>query len=49
MGIRMPVNPENWDGVRPSVAYRSVQALANTCDLDTVREYTEAARLLQMF
>lgn len=41
MGIRMPVNPESWDGVRPSVAYPSVQTLANTWDLDTVREYAE--------
>lgn len=41
MGIRMPVNPESWDGVRPSVAYPSVQALANTWDVDTVREYAE--------
>lgn len=41
MGIRMPVNPESWDGVRPSVAYPSVQALANTWDLQTVREYAE--------
>lgn len=41
MGVRMPVNPEIWDGVKPSVAYPSLQMLANTWDLDTVREYAE--------
>lgn len=41
MGIRMPVNPENWDGVKPSVAYPSLQMLANTWDLDTVKTYAE--------
>lgn len=41
MGVRMPVNPENWDGVKPSVAYPSVQMLANTWDIETVRTYAE--------
>lgn len=41
MGIRMPVNPESWDGVKPSVAYPSLQMLANTWDLETVRTYAE--------
>ena len=41
MGVRMPVNPENWDGVRPSVSYPSLQMLANTWDLETVRKYAE--------
>ena len=39
MGIRMPVNPECWDGVKPSVAYPSLQMLANSWNTDTVREY----------
>ncbi len=39
MGVRMPVNPEAWDGVKPSVAYPALQVLANTWDLATVREY----------
>ena len=41
MGVRMPVNPENWDGVKPSVSYPSLQMLANTWDLETVRKYAE--------
>ena len=41
MGVRMPVNPENWDGVRPSVSYPSLQMLANTWDLETVKTYAE--------
>lgn len=41
MGVRMPVNPESWDGVKPSVAYPSMQMLANTWDTRTVREYAE--------
>lgn len=41
MGVRMPVNPENWDGVKPSVAYPSLQMLANTWDLETVKTYAE--------
>ena len=41
MGIRMPVNPENWDGVKPSVSYPSLQMLANTWDLETVKTYAE--------
>ena len=30
MGIRMPVDTDSWDGVVPSVAYPSLQMLANT-------------------
>ncbi len=41
MGVRMPVDPEQWDGDRPSVAYPSLQMLANTWDLETVRTYAE--------
>lgn len=41
MGVRMPVNPESWDGVKPSVAYPSLQMLANTWNLETVRTYSE--------
>lgn len=41
MGVRMPVNPESWDGVKPSVSYPSLQMLANTWDLATVRTYAE--------
>ncbi len=41
MGVRMPVNPENWDGIKPSVSYPSLQMLANTWDLETVRKYAE--------
>lgn len=41
MGIRMPVNPESWDGVKPSVSYPSLQMLAHTWDLDTVKTYAE--------
>lgn len=41
MGIRMPVNPENWDGVKPSIAYPSMQVLANTWNRDIVKKYAE--------
>ncbi len=41
MGVRMPVNPEQWDGVRPSVSYPSLQMLANTWNLDMVHTYAE--------
>ncbi len=41
MGVRMPVNPESWDGVKPSVSYPSLQMLGNTWDLETVRTYAE--------
>ncbi len=41
MGVRMPVNPENWDGIKPSVSYPSLHMLANTWDLETVRKYAE--------
>ncbi len=41
MGVRMPVDPELWDGDRPSVAYPSLQMLANTWDLSTVKTYAE--------
>ena len=39
MGIRMPVDTDSWDGVVPSVAYPSLQMLANTWDLKTAEEY----------
>ena len=41
MGIRMPNDSESWDNARPSVAYPSVQMLANTWDRDIVRKYAE--------
>ena len=41
MGVRMPVDSGSWGGDKPSVAYPSLQMLANTWDLDTVREYAE--------
>lgn len=42
MGIRMPVNPEDWGGGdKPSVSYPSSQMLANGWDLDAVRAYAE--------
>lgn len=39
MGVRMPVDSGSWDGDKPSVAYPSLQMLANTWNLETVREY----------
>ena len=41
MGVRMPVDPVQWDGVKPSVSYPSLQMLGNTWDLGTVRTYAE--------
>lgn len=39
MGVRMPVNPDKWDGDKQSVAYPSIQMLTNTWDAEMVREY----------
>lgn len=41
MGVRMPVDPKEWSGDKPSVAYPSLQMLANTWDVGVVREYAE--------
>lgn len=41
MGVRMPSDPEKWDGVEPSISYPSMQMLANSWDLEIVREYAE--------
>lgn len=42
MGVRMPANPDDWGGGdKPSVSYPSSQMLANTWNLETVREYAE--------
>lgn len=42
MGVRMPAVDDSWcGGDKPSVAYPSLQVLANTWNLDTVREYAE--------
>lgn len=40
-GIGMPSDPEKWDGVEPSISYPSMQMLANSWDLEIVREYAE--------
>ena len=39
MGVRMPINPDKWDGDKQSVAYPSIQMLTNTWDAEIVREY----------
>lgn len=41
MGVRMPVDPTQWGGNKPSVAYPSMQMLADTWNIDVVREYAE--------
>lgn len=41
MGVRMPIDPQQWNGVKPSVAYPSMQMLCNTWNTDIVREYAE--------
>lgn len=40
MGIRMPDESNDWNG-KPSVAYSSLQMLANTWNTDTVKKYAE--------
>lgn len=39
MGVRIPINPDKWEGDKPSVAYPSIQVLANSWDKELVREY----------
>lgn len=39
MGVRIPINPEKWEGDKPSVAYPSIQVLSNTWDRELVRSY----------
>ncbi len=41
MGVRMPVDPEQWGGDRPSVSYPSLQMLCNTWNTEVAREYAE--------
>ena len=41
MGVRMPVDPEQWGGDRPSVSYPSLQMLCNTWNTGITREYAE--------
>ena len=41
MGIRMPLDPNEWQDERPSIAYPSMQMLANSWDTETVRAYAE--------
>ena len=42
MGVRMPEVDDSWcGGDKPSVAYPSLQMLANTWDLETVRTFAE--------
>lgn len=42
MGVRMPAVDDSWcGGDKPSVSYPSLQVLANTWDLETVKEYAE--------
>ena len=41
MGVRMPMNQNEWQDEAPSVAYPSMQMLANTWDKETVRAYAE--------
>ena len=41
MGIRMPLNPNEWQDERPSIAYPSMQMLANTWNTEVVRAYAE--------
>lgn len=40
MGIRMPDESNDWNG-KPSVAYPSLQMLANTWNTETVKKYAE--------
>lgn len=40
MGIRMPDQSNDWNG-KPSVAYPSLQMLANTWNSETVKKYAE--------
>ncbi len=40
MGIRMPDESNDWNG-KPSVAYPSLQMLANSWNTDTVKKYAE--------
>lgn len=40
MGIRMPDQSNDWNG-KPSVAYPSLQMLANTWNTETVKKYAE--------
>ena len=40
MGVRMPDVKNDWSGI-PSVAYPSLQMLANTWNTDTVQKYAE--------
>lgn len=41
MGIRMPLDPNAWQDDRPSIAYPSMQILANTWNTEVVRAYAE--------
>ncbi len=41
MGVRMPMHQNEWQDEAPSVAYPSMQMLANTWDKETVRTYAE--------
>lgn len=42
MGIRMPLDSENWGGgIKPSVSYPSMQVLASTWNKEIVRKYSE--------
>lgn len=41
-GIRMPLDATKWDGNSPSVAYPSLQVLANTWSRECAREMGEA-------
>lgn len=41
MGIRMPLDPNEWQDDRPSIAYPSMQILANTWNTEVVRAYAE--------
>ena len=40
MGVRMPDESNDWNG-KPSVAYPSLQMLANTWNTETVKKYAE--------
>lgn len=40
MGVRMPDESNDWNG-KPSVAYPSLQMLANTWNIETVKKYAE--------
>lgn len=41
-GVRMPIDPTQWNGVRPSIAYPSVQTLANTWSVEYAEKIGEA-------